>query len=81
MGRRKTLEYQPVRQCQLSPARRDPLILGKVGHLAVIKDDAVARVLSWHMAGDMDCIVTLTTEKVLLLKLLLILCVIVLLEV
>ena len=27
-------------------------------------DDDVARVLSWHMASDMDCVVTLTTEKV-----------------
>lgn len=27
-------------------------------------DDDVARVLSWHMASDMDCVVTLTTDKV-----------------
>ena len=27
-------------------------------------EDDVARVLSWHMASDMDCVRTLTTDKV-----------------
>lgn len=36
----------------------------QVAHLAQVVDDDVARVLSWHMASDMDCVVTLTTEKV-----------------
>ena len=36
----------------------------QVSHLAQVVDDDVARVLSWHMASDMDCVVTLTTEKV-----------------
>ena len=36
----------------------------QVAHLAQVADDDVARVLSWHMASDMDCVVTLTTEKV-----------------
>ena len=36
----------------------------QVAHLAQVVDDDVARVSSWHMASDMDCIVTLTTEKV-----------------
>ncbi|XP_057309351.1 structural maintenance of chromosomes flexible hinge domain-containing protein 1-like [Hydractinia symbiolongicarpus] len=57
------INRKPRRECKLQPARRDPLVLGKVAHLAEVKDDDVARVLSWHMAGDMDCIVTMTTEK------------------
>ena len=36
----------------------------QVAHLAQVVDDYVARVLSWHIASDMDCVVTLTTEKV-----------------
>ena len=36
----------------------------QVAHLAQVVDDDVARVLSWHMASDMDCVVTLTTDKV-----------------
>lgn len=33
----------------------------KISHLAQVEDDGVARVISWHLAGDMDCILTLTT--------------------
>lgn len=36
----------------------------KVAHLAEVMDDDIARVLSWHLSGDMDCVITLTTEKV-----------------
>ena len=36
----------------------------EVAHLAQVREDDVARVLSWHLASDMDCIVTLTTEQV-----------------
>ncbi|KAG8133497.1 hypothetical protein E2320_011374, partial [Naja naja] len=36
-------------------------ILGKISHLAQIEDDEVAKVISWHLASDMDCVVTLTT--------------------
>ena len=36
----------------------------QVAHVAQVVDDDVARVLSWHMASDMDCVLTLTTEKV-----------------
>uniref|UniRef100_A0A670YMS1 Structural maintenance of chromosomes flexible hinge domain containing 1 n=1 Tax=Pseudonaja textilis TaxID=8673 RepID=A0A670YMS1_PSETE len=36
-------------------------ILGKISHLAQIEDDEVAKVISWHLTSDMDCIVTLTT--------------------
>ena len=41
-----------------------PSLSLQVAHLAQVVDDDVARVLSWHMASDMDCVVTLTTEKV-----------------
>lgn len=53
----------PRRMCGLSPAVQDPLVLGKIAHLAHVKDDSIARVLSWHMSADMDCVVTLTTKK------------------
>lgn len=36
----------------------------QIGHLAQISDDDAARVLSWHMSSDMDCVVTMTTKKV-----------------
>ncbi|ETE65382.1 Structural maintenance of chromosomes flexible hinge domain-containing protein 1, partial [Ophiophagus hannah] len=42
--------------------KSNPDILGKVSHLAQIEDDQVAKVISWHLASDMDCIVTLTTS-------------------
>ena len=29
-----------------------------------MKEADIACVLSWHMAGDMDCLITLTTKKV-----------------
>lgn len=58
------ISMTPRRQCLLHPGPRgDTGILGKVAHLAQVVDDDVARVLSWHMASDMDCVVTLTTEK------------------
>ncbi|XP_069552437.1 structural maintenance of chromosomes flexible hinge domain-containing protein 1 [Brachyistius frenatus] len=37
-------------------------VLGKVGRLALVHDAAAARVISWHMSGHMDCVVTKTTE-------------------
>ena len=33
----------------------------QVGQLALVEDDASARVISWHIQGDMDCLVTVTT--------------------
>lgn len=36
----------------------------QIGHLAEVADMEIARVLSWHMQADMDCVVTLTTKKV-----------------
>ncbi|MEQ2203801.1 hypothetical protein XENOCAPTIV_003815 [Xenoophorus captivus] len=35
----------------------------KVGHLAVVSDDAAAWVISWHLSGDMDCVITRTTAE------------------
>jgi len=40
------------------------LVSFQVGQLALVEDDPVARVLSWHMGSDMDCLVTYTTKKV-----------------
>lgn len=34
----------------------------QVGHLAFVQDDTAARVISWHIYGDMDCVITRTTE-------------------
>ncbi|KAM3839535.1 structural maintenance of chromosomes flexible hinge domain-containing protein 1 isoform 2-T2 [Vipera latastei] len=53
---------QPRRICTLSKYPKcDQDILGKISHLAEIEDDEVAKVISWHLASHMDCIVTLTT--------------------
>ncbi|XP_064474023.1 structural maintenance of chromosomes flexible hinge domain-containing protein 1-like isoform X2 [Ornithodoros turicata] len=41
----------------------EPGVLGKIGHLAWVEEDDVAAVLSWHMRGDIDCVVTETMEK------------------
>ena len=30
--------------------------------MAQIEDDRAAMVISWHLASDMDCVVTLTTD-------------------
>ena len=53
----------PRRQCGLLPADPDPDVLGKIAHLALVHQDDIARVLSWHMLADMDCVVTMTTAK------------------
>lgn len=34
----------------------------QVGHLAYVEDDAAAWVISWQLRGDMDCVITKTTE-------------------
>lgn len=41
----------------------EPDVLGKIGHLAWVEEDDVAAVLSWHMRGDIDVVVTNTMEK------------------
>ncbi|XP_029446943.1 LOW QUALITY PROTEIN: structural maintenance of chromosomes flexible hinge domain-containing protein 1 [Rhinatrema bivittatum] len=63
MSQREAIIKQPRRICMLSSyARSNPDILGKIAHLAEIEDEEAATVISWHMASDMDCVVTMTTE-------------------
>ncbi|XP_073691670.1 structural maintenance of chromosomes flexible hinge domain-containing protein 1-like [Garra rufa] len=57
------IEGLPRRKCSIpDPFKGSPNVLGKVGHLALLEDDDTARVISWHMLGDMDCVVTETTS-------------------
>uniref|UniRef100_A0A2D4JY78 SMC hinge domain-containing protein n=1 Tax=Micrurus paraensis TaxID=1970185 RepID=A0A2D4JY78_9SAUR len=57
----KTLK-QRRRICTLKDyTKSNQDILGKIAHLAQIEDDEVAKVISWHLTSDMDCVVTLTT--------------------
>ncbi|XP_060084908.1 structural maintenance of chromosomes flexible hinge domain-containing protein 1-like [Ylistrum balloti] len=51
------------RTCGLTEAPADNEVLGKIGHLGQIEEEDIARVLSWHMSADMDCVVTLTNKK------------------
>uniref|UniRef100_A0A672NIU3 Structural maintenance of chromosomes flexible hinge domain containing 1 n=1 Tax=Sinocyclocheilus grahami TaxID=75366 RepID=A0A672NIU3_SINGR len=54
---------QPQRKCSIpDPFKGSPKVLGKVGHLAQVEDDDAAKVISWHILGDMDCVVTETTS-------------------
>lgn len=34
----------------------------QVGHLAYVQDDTAAKVMSWLIRGDMDCVITRTSE-------------------
>ncbi|CAL8293613.1 unnamed protein product [Lota lota] len=53
---------EPRRTCSIAdPFKGIHEVLGKVCHLALVEDDASAIVISWHIHGDMDCLVTLTT--------------------
>ncbi|KAM6135520.1 structural maintenance of chromosomes flexible hinge domain-containing protein 1 isoform 2-T2 [Pterocles gutturalis] len=57
------LMKQPRRTCTLpNYPKGNQDILGKISHLAQIEDNEAAKVISWHLASDMDCVVTLTTE-------------------
>uniref|UniRef100_A0A8C3C1C1 Structural maintenance of chromosomes flexible hinge domain-containing protein 1 n=1 Tax=Cairina moschata TaxID=8855 RepID=A0A8C3C1C1_CAIMO len=54
---------QPRRTCTLpNYPKGNQDVLGKIAHLAQIEDNEAAKVISWHLASDMDCVVTLTTE-------------------
>ncbi|XP_077208774.1 structural maintenance of chromosomes flexible hinge domain-containing protein 1 isoform X2 [Paroedura picta] len=56
------IKKQPRRTCEIpnySKGSQD--VLGKVAHLAQIEENEAAKVISWHLASDMDCVVTLTT--------------------
>ncbi|KAM4544117.1 structural maintenance of chromosomes flexible hinge domain-containing protein 1-like [Fundulus diaphanus] len=63
----KTLEVEKIekvrrRVCSISNRFSGPDVLGMVGHLAFVADDDAARVISWQLQGDMDCVITTTTE-------------------
>ncbi|CAH2284879.1 structural maintenance of chromosomes flexible hinge domain-containing 1 [Pelobates cultripes] len=63
MSQRDSLLIQPRRICTLPTCSKvNADVLGKIAHLALIEDPEVAKVISWHLASDMDCVVTLTTE-------------------
>ncbi|KAM8966908.1 structural maintenance of chromosomes flexible hinge domain-containing protein 1 [Pelodytes ibericus] len=63
MLHREALINKPRRKSSLLPASKTNAdVLGKIAHLAFIEDNEAAKVISWHMASDMDCVVTLTTE-------------------
>ncbi|KAL4635247.1 structural maintenance of chromosomes flexible hinge domain-containing protein 1 [Arapaima gigas] len=54
---------QPRRTCSIPDVfKTNPDVLGKVAHLALVEDNDAAQVISWHLSGDMDCVVTLTTS-------------------
>ncbi|XP_035981059.1 LOW QUALITY PROTEIN: structural maintenance of chromosomes flexible hinge domain-containing protein 1 [Fundulus heteroclitus] len=63
----KTLEVEKMekvrrRVCSISNRFSGPDVLGMVGHLAFVADDDAARLISWQLQGDMDCVITTTTE-------------------
>eukprot|EP00057_Strongylocentrotus_purpuratus_P003961 XP_003727734.1 PREDICTED: structural maintenance of chromosomes flexible hinge domain-containing protein 1 [Strongylocentrotus purpuratus] len=61
---KKKIEEQPRRKCGMPRYEtQDGEILGKVAHLVEVEDENVAYVLSWHMAPDMDCVLTTTVAK------------------
>uniref|UniRef100_A0A3Q2PD81 Structural maintenance of chromosomes flexible hinge domain containing 1 n=1 Tax=Fundulus heteroclitus TaxID=8078 RepID=A0A3Q2PD81_FUNHE len=57
------IERSSRRRCRIPNNFSGPNVLGKVGHLALIADDDAARVISWHLSGDMDCVITRTTAE------------------
>ncbi|KAJ8277635.1 hypothetical protein GJAV_G00077890 [Gymnothorax javanicus] len=62
LAEQERIRKQPRRTCSIPDIfRSNPDVLGKVAHLAQVEDDDVAKVISWHLSGDMDCVVTLTT--------------------
>ncbi|KFO27101.1 Structural maintenance of chromosomes flexible hinge domain-containing protein 1 [Fukomys damarensis] len=57
------LRKKPRRSCTLpNYTKGSGDVLGKIAHLAQIEDDRAAMVISWHLASDMDCVVTMTTD-------------------
>ena len=59
------VHFFPVFVLHLCKFSSTALIVFQVAHLAKTENNDVACVLSWHMASDMDCVITLTTEQVL----------------
>ncbi|XP_074656148.1 structural maintenance of chromosomes flexible hinge domain-containing protein 1-like [Tubulanus polymorphus] len=60
---RNEVMSMPRRVCAVPAAHKDPEVLGKICHLAQVEDEDAARVLSWHMSADMDCVVTHSLRK------------------
>ncbi|XP_072544127.1 structural maintenance of chromosomes flexible hinge domain-containing protein 1 [Salminus brasiliensis] len=56
------IQNAPRRKCTMpDPFKDSPDVLGKIAQLAQVEDDDAAKVISWHLLGDMDCVVTVTT--------------------
>ncbi|CAN7988256.1 unnamed protein product [Ixodes hexagonus] len=62
-AQRQALDNKNKRTYMSAAYPEEPDVLGKIGHLAWVEEDDVAAVLSWHMRGDIDCVVTNTMEK------------------
>ncbi|RVE58687.1 hypothetical protein OJAV_G00196650, partial [Oryzias javanicus] len=62
MAEAAQFERAARRVCSIPNNFSGPDVVGVVGHLALIEDDDAARVISWHLGGDMDCVITRTTE-------------------
>ncbi|KAK6490749.1 structural maintenance of chromosomes flexible hinge domain-containing protein 1 [Huso huso] len=61
---REQILKEPRRTCTIPMAPKgNPDVLGKIAHLAQIENSEAAKVISWHLASDMDCVVTLTTDS------------------
>ncbi|XP_041101320.1 structural maintenance of chromosomes flexible hinge domain-containing protein 1 [Polyodon spathula] len=61
---REQILKEPRRTCTIPMAPKgNPDVLGKIAHLAQIENNEAAKVISWHLASDMDCVVTLTTDS------------------
>ncbi|MED6244780.1 hypothetical protein ATANTOWER_024083, partial [Ataeniobius toweri] len=62
--KQKTSEVERIekirRVCSISNSFSRPDVLGMVGQLALVADDDAAWVISWHLQGDMDCLITTT---------------------
>ncbi|XP_054478573.1 structural maintenance of chromosomes flexible hinge domain-containing protein 1 [Anoplopoma fimbria] len=55
------IQQTPRRVCSIpDPFSGQQDVLGMVGHLAFVQDDDAARVISWHIRSDMDCVITKT---------------------
>ncbi|XP_039610777.1 structural maintenance of chromosomes flexible hinge domain-containing protein 1 [Polypterus senegalus] len=63
LAEKQKIMKQPRRVCAIpNTPKGNSNVLGKIAHLALIEDNEAAKVISWHLASDMDCVVTLTTE-------------------
>ncbi|KAM5157298.1 structural maintenance of chromosomes flexible hinge domain-containing protein 1 [Mantella aurantiaca] len=58
----QNLLNRPRRKCSLPLIPKGSDVLGKIAHLAYIEDEEAAKVISWHLVSDMDCVITQTTD-------------------